>query len=37
MRMLERTIDKCYKCDLETMNDSNNSQRFWINQRDFET
>ena len=34
--MLERTIDNCYKCDLETINNANNSQYFWINRRDFE-
>ena len=26
--MLEVTIDSCYKCNLETMNDPNNSQYF---------
>ena len=36
IRMLEITIDNCYKCDLETINDPNNSQYFWINRRDFE-
>ena len=34
--MLEITIDNCYKWDLETINDSNNSQYFWINRRDLE-
>ena len=34
--MLEIKIDNCYKCDLETINDPNNSQYFWINRRDFE-
>ena len=34
--MLEITIDDCYKCDLETINDPNNSQYFWINGRDLE-
>ena len=34
--MLEITIDNCYKCDLETINDPNNSQYFWINWRDLE-
>ena len=34
--MLEITIDNCHKCDLETINDSNNSQYFWINRRDLE-
>ena len=34
--MLEITIDNCYKCDLETINDPNNSQYFWVNRRDFE-
>ena len=36
IRMLETTIDSCYKCDLETINDLNNSQYFWINRRDLE-
>ena len=36
MKMLEITIDKCHKCDLETIKDPNNSQYFWINRRDFE-
>ena len=31
--MLEITIDNCYKCDLETIIDPNNSQYFWINRR----
>ena len=31
--MLEITIDNCYKCNLETINDPNNSQYFWINRR----
>ena len=35
--MLDITIDKCYKCDLETIIDPNNSQYFWINRRDLET
>ena len=34
--MLEITIDDCYKCDLETINDPNNSQYFWINRRNLE-
>ena len=34
--MLEITIDNCYKCDLKTINDPNNSQYFWINRRDLE-
>ena len=34
--MLEITIDNCYQCDLETINDPNNSQYFWINRRDLE-
>ena len=28
--MLETTIDNCYKCDLETINDPNNSQYFGL-------
>ena len=34
--MLEITIDNCYKCDLETINDPNNNQYLWINKRDLE-
>ena len=34
--MLEITTDNCYKCDLETIIDPNNSQYFWINRRDLE-
>ena len=34
--MLEITLDNCYKCDLETINDPNNSQYFGINRRDLE-
>ena len=34
--MLEITSQNCYKCDLETINDPNNSQYFWINRRDLE-
>ena len=34
--MLEITIDNCYKCDLDTINDPDNSQYFWINRRDLE-
>ena len=37
IRMLEITIDNCYKCDLEIVNDPSNSQYFWINRRDLET
>ena len=36
IRMLEITINSCYKCDLETFNDPNNNQYFWINRRDLE-
>ena len=36
IRMLEITIDNCYRCDLETINDPNKSQYFWITRRDFE-
>ena len=37
--MLEITLDNCQKCDLETINDPNNKQYFWINKRalDIET
>ena len=31
IRILEIKIDNCYKCDIETINDPNNSQYFWIN------
>ena len=31
--MLEITIDNCQKCDLETVNDPNNSQYFWIHRK----
>ena len=34
--MFEITIDNCHKCDIETINDPNNSQYFWINRRDLE-
>ena len=34
--MLQITINNCYKCDLETINNPNNSQYFWINRRDLE-
>ena len=34
--MLKITIDKFYKCDLETIIDPNNSQYLWINRRDLE-
>ena len=34
--MLELTIDNCYKCDLETINDPNNSQCFWTNRTNLE-
>ena len=33
--MLEITSENCYKCDLETIIDTN-SQYFWITSRDFE-
>ena len=36
VKMLEIAIDNCHKCDIETINDSNNSQHFWINRRDLE-
>ena len=36
MRMSEITIDNCYKCNLETIVDPNNSQYFWINRRNLE-
>ena len=34
--MLEITLDNCHKCDIETINDLNNSQYFWINRRDLD-
>ena len=36
IRILEITVDNCYKCDLETFNDPNTSQYFSINRRDLE-
>ena len=36
IKILEITIDNCHKCDIETTNDPNNSQHFWINRRDLE-
>ena len=36
IKILEVTIDNCHKCDLETIDDPNNSQHFWINKRDLE-
>ena len=36
IRMLQIAIDNSYKCDLETINDPNNTQYFWINRRDLE-
>ena len=27
------TIDNCIKCDIETINDPNNSQYFWSNKK----
>ena len=36
IRMIEITIDNGCKCDLETINDPNNNQYFWINKRDLE-
>ena len=35
INMLEITSKNCYKCDLQTIIDSN-SQCFWINLKDFE-
>ena len=34
--MLHITRKKCYKCDLETIVDPNDSQYFWINLKEFE-
>ena len=34
--MLEIAIDNCHKCDIETINNLNNSQYFWINRGDLE-
>ena len=36
IRMLEITTGNCYKCDLEIIDDPNNSKYFWINRRDLE-
>ena len=32
--MLEITVDNCHECDLEIIDDLNNSQYVWINRRD---
>ena len=34
--MLEKTIDNCQKCDLETIIDPNDSQYFWVNRKHLE-
>ena len=34
--MLVVTIDNSHKCDIEKINDLNNSQYFWINRRDLQ-
>ena len=34
--MLEITINNCDKCDLETINDPNTSQYFWIIRRNLQ-
>ena len=34
--MLEIKIEKCHKCDIETITDPNNSQYCWINRRSLE-
>ena len=36
IKMSEIRIDKCQKCDLETIIDPNNSQYYWVNRRDLE-
>ena len=36
IKMLEITIDNCHKCDIEIINDPNNSQNYWINRRNLE-
>ena len=36
IKLLEITINNCHKCALETLNDPNNSQYFWINRRNLE-
>ena len=36
IRMLDITRKNCYKCDLETIIDPNDSQYFWVNLKDFE-
>ena len=33
--MLDITRKNCYKCDLETIIDANDSQYFWVNLKDF--
>ena len=35
--MLEIAIDNSHKCDIEKINDLNNSQYFWINRRDLQS
>ena len=34
--MLEITIDNCHKCNIETINDPDDTQYFWINRKDSE-
>ena len=34
--MLEITIDNCHKCNIETINDPDDNQDFWINRKDSE-
>ena len=36
IRMLDITRKNCYKCNLETIIDPNDSQYFWVNLKDFE-
>ena len=36
IKMLEITRKNCYKCDLETIIDPNDSQYFWVNRKDLE-
>ena len=32
--MIEITMDNCHKCNIETINDPDNGQYFWINRGD---
>ena len=36
IKILEITRKNCYKCNLETIIDPNDSQYFWVNRKDLE-